>query len=321
MASSIGFSSWYQSPDSSNVITFLPKGHRIASEHLIEGRHVARLININAQSKALALLAGRRRMRQRGRGVDFEEVRLYAPGDDVRSIDWRVTARSGEPHTKLFQEDREQPILVLVDLRSRMWFGSRNCFKSVLASHLASVLAWAGLDAGERVGGIVMTDNELFEIKPQRSKRTVLRLLRSLEAANTGDHSDSDWVTAFSQLKNLSRPGARLLVISDFDDLLSHPSTEKTLSDLTRHQQIIAFKITDPLDAELPPSGRYAISDGAGQVSIDTSKNTIRERYRQEFATQHELIVEQLKSFQIPVVSVDTSDNPNDVLQTVFPRQ
>ena len=166
-----------------------------------------------------------------------------------------------------------------------------------------------------------MTDKELFEIKPQRSKRTVLRLLRSLEAANTGVNSESDWVTAFTQLKNLSRPGARLLVISDFDDLLSHPSTEKTLSDLTRHQQIIAFKITDPLDAELPPSGRYAISDGAGQVSIDTSKNTIRERYRQEFATQHELIVEQLKSFQIPVVSVDTSDNPNDVLQTVFPRQ
>ena len=120
MALSIGFSSWYPSPDPPNVITFLPKGHRIASEHLIEGRHVARLININAQSKALALLAGRRRMRQRGRGVDFEEVRLYAPGDDVRSIDWRVTARSGEPHTKLFQEDREQPILVLVDLRSRM---------------------------------------------------------------------------------------------------------------------------------------------------------------------------------------------------------
>ena len=110
-------------------------------------------------------------------------------------------------------------------------------------------------------------------------------------------------------------------MISDFDDLLSHPSTEKTLSDLTRHQQIIAFKITDPLDAELPPSGRYAISDGAGQVSIDTSKNTIRERYRREFANQHELIVEQLKSFQIPVVRVDTSDNPNDVLQTVFPRQ
>ena len=89
------------------MTNFLPKGHRILAERLIEGRHIAQQININAQSKALALLAGRRRVRQRGRGVDFEEVRLYAAGDDVRTIDWRVTARSGEPHTKLFQEDRE----------------------------------------------------------------------------------------------------------------------------------------------------------------------------------------------------------------------
>ena len=150
---------------------FLPKGHQVLAERLIEGRHVARMININAQSKALALLAGRRRIRQRGRGVDFEEVRLYAPGDDIRTIDWRVTARSGDPHTKLFQEDREQPIVLMVDLRSPMWFGSKNCFKSVLASHVASVLAWAGLEAGERVGGIAMTDAGIFEIN--RSAQSV----------------------------------------------------------------------------------------------------------------------------------------------------
>ena len=126
------------------MLEFLPKGHKVSAERLVEGRHVAQSININAQSKALALLAGRRKIRQRGRGVDFEEVRLYAPGDDVRSIDWRVTARSGDPHTKLFQEDREQPIVLLV-IRSPMWFGSKNCFKTVLASHIASVLH--GLDS------------------------------------------------------------------------------------------------------------------------------------------------------------------------------
>jgi uncharacterized protein (DUF58 family) len=306
---------------------FLPKGHQVLAERLIEGRHVARMININAQSKALALLAGRRRIRQRGRGVDFEEVRLYAPGDDIRTIDWRVTARSGDPHTKLFQEDREQPIVLMVDLRSPMWFGSKNCFKSVLASHVASVLAWAGLEAGERVGGIAMTDAGIFEIKPQRSKRSVLRLLRLLESAPSPDaaanhqHPAISWSTALNQLKNLSRPGARLMLISDFSDFLSEPNVEKTLRDIVGHRQVVCFKVTDPLDATLPPAGRYAISDGSRQIKMDTSQQAIRQRYQVDFERSQQDVIDYLRRYQVPLVTVDTDENPNELLQQVFPKR
>ena len=308
------------------MLDFLPKGHKVSAERLIEGRHVAQSININAQSKALALLAGRRKIRQRGRGVDFEEVRLYAPGDDVRSIDWRVTARSGDPHTKLFQEDREQPIVLLVDLRSPMWFGSKNCFKTVLASHIASVLAWAGLDAGERVGGIAMTNSGLVEIKPQRSKRSVLRLLRLMESAPSPSASpDEDapdtWSVALSQLKSLSRPGARLMVISDFTDLLSDTTVEKTFRDIVSHRQVVCFKITDPLDAELPPSGRYALTDGSKQIKIDTSMQRLRSAYKDDFEKSQAAVIDYLRRYQIPLVSVDTSENPNELLQRVFPKR
>ena len=308
------------------MLDFLPKGHKVSAERLIEGRHVAQSININAQSKALALLAGRRKIRQRGRGVDFEEVRLYAPGDDVRSIDWRVTARSGDPHTKLFQEDREQPIVLLVDLRSPMWFGSKNCFKTVLASHIASVLAWAGLDAGERVGGIAMTNSGLVEIKPQRSKRSVLRLLRLMESApspsaSPGDDAPDAWSIALSQLKSLSRPGARLMVISDFTDLLSDTTVEKTFRDIVSHRQVVCFKITDPLDAELPPSGRYALTDGSKQIKIDTSMQRLRSAYKDDFEKSQVAVVDYLRRYQIPLVSVDTSENPNELLQRVFPKR
>jgi uncharacterized protein (DUF58 family) len=308
------------------MLDFLPKGHKVSAERLIEGRHVAQSININAQSKALALLAGRRKIRQRGRGVDFEEVRLYAPGDDVRSIDWRVTARSGDPHTKLFQEDREQPIVLLVDLRSPMWFGSKNCFKTVLASHIASVLAWAGLDAGERVGGIAMTNSGLVEIKPQRSKRSVLRLLRLMESAPSPSASpDEDapdtWSVALSQLKSLSRPGARLMVISDFTDLLSDPTVEKTFRDIVSHRQVVCFKITDPLDAELPPSGRYALTDGSKQIKIDTSMQRLRSAYKDDFEKSQAAVIDYLRRYQIPLVPVDTSENPNELLQRVFPKR
>ena len=308
------------------MLDFLPKGHKVSAERLIEGRHVAQSININAQSKALALLAGRRKIRQRGRGVDFEEVRLYAPGDDVRSIDWRVTARSGDPHTKLFQEDREQPIVLLVDLRSPMWFGSKNCFKTVLACHIASVLAWAGLDAGERVGGIAMTNSGLVEIKPQRSKRSVLRLLRLMESApspsaSPGDDAPDTWSIALSQLKSLSRPGARLMVISDFTDLLSDTTVEKTFRDIVSHRQVVCFKITDPLDAELPPSGRYALTDGSKQIKIDTSMQRLRSAYKDDFEKSQAAVVDYLRRYQIPLVSVDTSENPNELLQRVFPKR
>ena len=308
------------------MLDFLPKGHKVSAERLIEGRHVAQSININAQSKALALLAGRRKIRQRGRGVDFEEVRLYAPGDDVRSIDWRVTARSGDPHTKLFQEDREQPIVLLVDLRSPMWFGSKNCFKTVLASHIASVLAWAGLDAGERVGGIAMTNSGLVEIKPQRSKRSVLRLLRLMESAPSPSASpDEDapdtWSVALSQLKSLSRPGARLMLISDFTDLLSETTVEKTFRDIVSHRQVVCFKITDPLDAELPPSGRYALTDGSKQIKIDTSMQRLRSAYKDDFEKSQAAVIDYLRRYQIPLVSVDTSENPNELLQRVFPKR
>lgn len=308
------------------MLEFLPKGHKVSAERLVEGRHVAQSININAQSKALALLAGRRKIRQRGRGVDFEEVRLYAPGDDVRSIDWRVTARSGDPHTKLFQEDREQPIVLLIDLRSPMWFGSKNCFKTVLASHIASVLAWAGLDAGERVGGIAMTNSGLFEIKPQRSKRSVLRLLRLMESApapssSSYSKSNDSWPVALSQLKSLSRPGARLMLISDFTDLLSDTSVEKTLRDIVSHRQVVCFKITDPLDAELPPSGKYALTDGNKQIKMDTSMQRLRNAYKDDFEKSQAEVIDYLRRYQVPLVPVDTSENPNELLQRVFPKR
>ena len=308
------------------MLDFLPKGHKVSAERLIEGRHVAQSININAQSKALALLAGRRKIRQRGRGVDFEEVRLYAPGDDVRSIDWRVTARSGDPHTKLFQEDREQPIVLLVDLRSPMWFGSKNCFKTVLASHIASVLAWAGLDAWERVGGIAMTNSGLVEIKPQRSKRSVFRLLRLMESApspsaSPGDDAPDAWSIALSQLKSLSRPGARLMVISDFTDLLSDTTVEKTFRDIVSHRQVVCLKITDPLDAELPPSGRYALTDGSKQIKIDTSMQRLRSAYKDDFEKSQAAVIDYLRRYQISLVPVDTSENPNELLQRVFPKR
>ena len=157
-----------------------PTGAIVTAEALIASRFAARFVDVTGQSRALANLAGMRRARQRGRGVEFDEVRAYAAGDDVRAIDWRVTARSGSPHTKLFHEDREQPILVAADLRASMKFGSKCCFKSVLLAHVGAVALWSGLQAGERIGGAVLGDNTLHDTCPKRSQHAVLSMIGDL---------------------------------------------------------------------------------------------------------------------------------------------
>ena len=159
------------------------KGAEVRPEDLIGTRYQAKFINVSAASKTLAHLAGAKRSQRRGRGVEFEEVRQYAAGDDIRAIDWRVTARSGEPHTKLFHEEKERPVLVAVDLRKPMKFGSVNCFKSVLAAHCASLLLWSALQHGERVGGMVFGDEHAQDTRPRRSKHAVLSMVQSMVAA------------------------------------------------------------------------------------------------------------------------------------------
>ena len=144
---------------------------------LIALRFPARQLKLTRRNRALNALAGPNKSNFRGRGIDFEEVRNYQAGDDIRTIDWRVTARTGAAHTKLFREERERPVLVVVDQRNGMFFGSRHCFKSVLAAQLASLVAWSALDSGDRVGGLVFNGREHRDIRPRRSRRTALALL------------------------------------------------------------------------------------------------------------------------------------------------
>ena len=150
-------------------------GAYTALSELVALRFNARL-QLTSKRRSLSTLAGPYQANFRGRGIDFEEVRAYQAGDDVRSIDWRVTARTTEPHTKLFQEEKERPVLVVVDQRIRNFFGSKQCFKSVLAAYTAALLAWSALRNNDRVGGLVLTDNDLKEIRPRRSKLSLIHI-------------------------------------------------------------------------------------------------------------------------------------------------
>ena len=297
------------------------RGAVVRADALIASRFAARFVDVTGQTRALANLAGMKRARQRGRGVEFDEVRAYAAGDDVRTIDWRVTARAGTPHTKLFHEDREQPILVAVDQRTPMKFGSTRCFKSVMAAHIGSLALWSGLQAGERVGGAVLGDEKVSDIRPKRSQHAVLSVIRDL--VNEGDpapvaptqQSLSDLLL---QLEQIARAGTRLFIVSDFFDLFDDDGVAP-LRRLARKTQIVAIKITDPLEAQLPRAGYYAVTDGQAHSQLDTSTTAAREAYAEGYQAQHLLTLQKLRELRIPMVQIRTDEDPLKCLLTVFP--
>jgi len=227
--------------------------------------------------------------RQRGRGLEFEEVRAYAPGDDVRTIDWRVSARTGRVHTRLFRAERERPVYLLLDQRSPMFFGTRSCMKSVQAAHAAALLAWAALAGGDRVGGIVLAGNGHRETRPRRSQRAVLEFLRLASEANerlgpvstaSQGEQDAELRTALESLRRLVRPGALVLLISDFHDWDAQCSVQLRL--LARHCEVHGVRVHDVMEQSLPSAGKAMFSDGRTQLLADTSAPTLRNAFARQ---------------------------------------
>jgi uncharacterized protein (DUF58 family) len=189
------------------------------------------LIRLSGPARAIALdvmrvnslQTGAYVSRFRGRGMEFDESRPYQPGDDPRSIDWRVTARSTTAYTKLFREERERPVLVAVDLRSNMHFATRGCFKSVNASRAAALLAWSAHHRGDRLGGLIFGDATHRELKPRLGRRAALRFVHELaehpdwQKRDVDENAIDPLTQAMSQLRRVARPGSLVVVISDYE--------------------------------------------------------------------------------------------------------
>ena len=238
---------------------------------------------------------GLRLSKHKGRGVDFAEVRQYQTGDDIRSIDWRVTARKNAPHTKVFREERERPALIFVDQGQHMFFGSTQRLKSVAAAELAARIAWQITGAGDRVGGMVLDTTGHHIFRPFRTQKATGRLLAQISQSNTKlcrpTSTTSDKGTQNQQLEHalvalakLRQRRNRLFVISDLAGPLM--LWRDALHRLARDHQVHVLQITDPLDAQLPPAGVYNISHGDENVSFFSGDRALRERHAQAHAAR-----------------------------------
>lgn len=220
--------------------------------------------------------AGNWQSRIRGRGLDFAEVRRYQPGDDIRSIDWRVTAKTQETHTRLFTQERERPIILAADLRSDMFFGSVNCFKSVTCAAVLSALAWVALKSKDRVGGIVIGDQQHIELRPKASRKVVLSYIRYLHEycrqlkSPIANSAKQDMEQLLFKLKQVAKPGSELYIASDFHDIESVNLAQ--LTKLSHHCQVTFLHISDPLEWELPLNKELFVTNGNATSVLGNSK-------------------------------------------------
>lgn len=278
-----------------------------------------------ASATRLAPHSGHYRSRFRGRGMEFAEVRAYQPGDDVRSIDWRVTARRGKVHTKLFHEERERPLLLALDYRRPMFFATRGCFKAVQASRLAALCAWQALARGDRVGGFLFSELATCELRPQRGKAAVLRLLRQMVQQPVWERPlhqpfapQQRLAETLGQLRAVARPGSLILLLSDFSQW--DQRVEKELTLLGRHAELGLVHCYDALETELPPAGSYRLSDGEGDLSIATAAAADRQRYRQEFAGRRRALEDLCRRLHARLLSLPTDGDPRSCLLPVGRR-
>lgn len=267
-----------------------------------------------------SLLSGRHRSKLRGRGLDFDQVRKYVAGDDIRNIDWRVTARVGVTHTKEFTEERERPVLFVIDQSHSMFFGSQEYFKSVVAAHLAAVGCWRVLDVGDRVGGIVFNEKSIDFVSPKRDRRSVQRLLslvtdynRSLKAEAVESQIDHPLNESLRRIAEMISHDYLVVVITDLSQ--ADEQTLKTLIRIRKNNDVIVCKIADSLEDDLLQQ-QYTVSDGEYQSQVGSSKK-LRQEFHNDMESWNNRLKTDFKKYGIPMIPFDTTREPAKQLREV----
>jgi uncharacterized protein (DUF58 family) len=289
-------------------------GIHLSASELIALKPRCNALSLPMHRPTVSALAGAYRSRFRGRGVDFVESRNYMPGDDIRNMDWRVTARTGKPHTKIFQEERERPVLVVVDASPSLYFGTRKRLKSVAAGQLAAAVAWAAVRRGDRIGAFLFAPDGHRELRPAGGRRGAMRVIQGLvdwldpETAHQGVEPLS---ASLERVRHAVRPGSLVLIISDFFNL--DEQCHRHLSRLRQHNDVIGCQVMDPAEQFLPV-GRFPISDGDHSAMLDTHQQKSRNQFEQMSEQHGEIPRRMFQRHKCGWMVLKTTDDPVDAL-------
>lgn len=290
----------------------------ISQQALIQLRTRAAKLVLSLK-KLRAMQSGNYLSAFRGRGMEFNESRNYQPGDDIRNMDWKVTARTGEPHTKLFSEERERPVLCWTDFREPMHFATHGVFKSVIAAKAAASIAWAACEQGDRLGGLVFSELSHHELKPMRGKSAVLQFIKQLTQiqlpAQSQSDNEIDAEQALARLRRVAKPGSLIFLISDFRNL--GDKAQSHITQLARHNDIVMFFIFDILEKQLPATGQYLVQHHGKKMLFAAGKEN-QQDYQQHFSER----LDRLKSFArkhgISFIECSTEQDPLNQLKAAF---
>ncbi len=296
----------------SKVADFAKDLVSVSLKTLIDLAKPASTLNLQ-HSKNRAQQSGAYVSRFKGRGMEFDEARLYQPGDDIRSIDWRVTARTGKTYTKVFREERERPVFISVDDRLTMHFATRGVFKSVLAAKLAGLLAWAAEHHGDRIGGQLFSEHDCYELKPQNGRHAVLRFLNTLVKPQKSADKHFTLSQVLARLNQHARPGSLVYIVSDFRGI--NDESETHIAKLARHCEVVLIFIYDPLESSLPVKGRFRFTDELSDVVVDAGDQKGLSEYHQRFAERQQRLESLAKKRGLAFIQCSTQEDPVQCLR------
>lgn len=292
--------------------------------------NLADLIKLRAVSSSNSLVLAKSSNRTQGDysslfhglGVEFETVRPYVIGDDVRYIDWRVTARIGKPHVKTYRAESDRNIIVVVDANAYMRFGTRVTFKSILAAKTAAIVCWQALQQQDRVGGLVFGDipNGIQYFQPAKTDSNILRLLKTLCINKINNHNPVLISTALDHVARVVKPQSLVFIISDFstEKMLN---IERSLVKLRKNSKVILLPVQDQADYAMPDIGEINFADSltnlGNNLIINTNNSSARKAYKNSWDLYTETLKKLGKKLQAPILWIDTAINP---IKTLFAK-
>jgi uncharacterized protein (DUF58 family) len=298
----------------------------VSLDELLRLKHRASGFSFLPRQPVHSLLAGRHASRLRGRGLNFEELRHYFEGDDTRTIDWLATARLGSPHVRVYSEERDRPVLLLVDQRSTMFFGSRRAMKSVAAAEAAALAAWRVTSLGDRVGAVVFGDHGLVTVRPQARDHGAVRVLSEVARQNAALAGRGDREAAPGRLNEALQAAARIathdwLICLISDVAGEDDETARLVTRLCAHNDVLAIFIHDPLEQDLPDIGQATFSSGGSQIEIDSSATSLRRDFSRERTQWRERLAKLSRSRAIPVLPISTESDAGEQLRELIGKR
>lgn len=274
-------------------------------------QHQARGFSFLANQPVNSALSGKNASKLRGRGLNFEELRHYRPGDDIRSMDWKVTRRTGKPHIKVYSEERERNVYIVVSQSKSMFFGSENKMKSVVAAEISALIAWQITNGGDRVGAIVFNENDVKVVPAKRGRQHVVNVLteivkknHQLKVGESQDGSIHSINNALTKLSHICGHNALIIIIGDGQSW-DNEATDK-VKKLRQHNEVIAVRVFDPLEVKLPKMGQMVVSDGEYQIQFSSSDEKTQLKYQDQLEKQLDAFSTATRKNRIPLINIDT---------------